>query len=294
MNDEKVMIVKQIQRYINANIKNLITLADISKHVNYSLWYTARVFKEVMGMSIFAYIRKIRLTHAAKVLRDTDSKVIDVAFDFVFDSHEGFTRAFSKEFDVKPKEYQKSPVPIQYFTPFEVMGNPIERKGNIMEAKAVFIQIIERPKRKAIVKRAVSATNYCEYCEEVSCDIWGVLSSVKEAISEPVGMWLSKKLTKPNTSTYIQGVEVPDDYKGVVPEGCELIDLPATMMMIFQGEPYDDDNFRDEVSQVMEFISKYNPSVYGYEYDEDGYRFQYEPQGYRGYIEGRTVKLIKK
>jgi AraC-like DNA-binding protein len=292
MSDEKVRIVKEIQKFIKANIKNQITLSDISKHVNYSLWYSARIFKEVVGMSVFTYIRRMRLTHAAKVLRDTNSRVIDVAFDFVFDSHEGFTRAFAKEFSVNPKEYQKSPIPLQYFTPFEVMDNSIERKGKKMEAKAVFIQIIERPKRKAIVKRAKTANNYFEYCDEVDCDIWGVLSSVKEAISEPVGMWLSKKLKKENTSTYIQGVEVPYDYQGIIPEGCELMELPESMIMIFQGEPYDDDNFREEVGQVMNFITKYDPSVYGYEYDEDGYRFQYEPQGYRGYIEGRTVKKL--
>lgn len=293
MSQEKIDIVKQIQKYIKANIKEVITLADIAKHINYSLWYSARIFKEVMGMSVFTYIRKVRLTHAAIVLRDTNEKVLDVAFDFVFDSHEGFTRAFSKEFHVNPKQYQKSPVPLQYFIPFEVMNISNERKGKSMETKAVFIQIIERPKRKAIIKRAKTATHYFQYCEEVGCDIWGVLSSVKEAISEPVGMWLSNKLMKPNTSSYIQGVEVLDNYDGVVPEGCEIIDLPESLMMIFQGEPYDDENFQEEVGKVMQYISKYNPAVYGYEYDADGYRFQYEPQGYRGYIEGRTVKKIK-
>ncbi|PKK95613.1 MAG: AraC family transcriptional regulator [Tenericutes bacterium HGW-Tenericutes-5] len=292
MSEEKIRIVKEIQKFIKANIKNQITLSDISKHVNYSLWYSARIFKEVVGMSVFTYIRRMRLTHAAQVLRDTDSRVIDVAFDFVFDSHEGFTRAFAKEFSVNPKEYQKSPIPLQYFIPFEVMENSIERKSKKMDAKAVFIQIIERPLRKAIVKRAKTANNYFEYCDEIDCDIWGVLSSIKEAISEPVGMWLSNKLKKENTSTYIQGVEVSYDYQGIIPEGCELMELPASMMMIFQGEPYDDDNFREEVGQVMNYITKYDPSVYGYEYDEDGYRFQYEPQGYRGYIEGRTVKKL--
>lgn len=292
MSNEYRSVVKKIQRYIKSNIKKTITLTDISKHVNYSLWYTAKIFKEVLGMSIFTYIRKIRLTEAAKVIRDSNVKIIDVAFDFVFDSHEGFTRAFAKEFNVNPKQYQKSPIPLPYFSPYEVLGDSKERKNDFMENKAVFIQIIERPKRKAIVKRALNATHYFEYCEQVGCDIWGVLSSVKEAISEPVGMWLSKKLTKPGTSTYVQGVEVPYDYQGLVPEGYELIDLPETLMMMFQGEPYNDDDFEAEISQVMHFVQKYNPQYYGYEYDEDGYRFQYEPQGYRGYIEGRTLRKI--
>jgi len=269
-----------------------MTLYDISNHIHYSSWYSARIFKEVIGINIFDYIRKIRLTSAAKVLRDTNDHVIDVAFDFLFDSHEGFTRAFSKEFNVTPKAYQKSHIPLQYFIPYQVMDKSNERKRESMNTKAIFIQIIERPRRKAIIKRAKTATHYFEYCEEVGCDIWGVLCSIKEAISEPIGMWLSPGLMKPNTSTYVQGVEVPIDYSGVIPEDYEIIELPETYMMIFQGEPYEDENFEVEVGQVMNNVSKYHPEVYGYVYDTEGYRFQYAPQGYRGYIEGRTVKKI--
>ena len=168
-----------------------------------------------------AYIQGSNGYHykAAIKLRDTSSKVIDVAFDFVFDSHEGFTRAFSKEFNITPKAYQKSPIPLHYFTPYDVVDKNHRRKEEKgMSNKAVFVQIVERPARKAIIRRGIKATHYFEYCEEVDCDIWGVLSSIKEAISEPVGMWLSKRLQKPNTSMYVQGVEVPIDYKGIIPE----------------------------------------------------------------------------
>ena len=41
----------------------------------------------------------------------------------------------------------------------------------------VFVQVIERPARKLMVKWAKSAGEYFAYCEEVGCDIWGVLCS---------------------------------------------------------------------------------------------------------------------
>jgi hypothetical protein len=233
----------------------------------------------------------MRLTSSAKMLRDHKNlKIIDVAFDFFFDSHEGFTRAFSKVFDITPKAYQKSPIPMKYFMPYLIEK---DQKGERhMETTSIFVQIIERPKRKAIIKRGIEATEYFQYCEEVGCDIFGVLTSIKEAINEPMGMWLSDALRKEGTSTYVQGVEVPLDYKGVIPEGYEIITLEETKMLVFQGEPYDDENFRDEVSKVMESVEKYNPEVLGYQYDENGYRFQYAPEGYRGYIEGRTIKKV--
>lgn len=265
-----------------------MTLSEIAKEVYYSPYYISRIFKKHTGMSIFEFIRKMRLTNSAKVLRDHDDlKIIDVAFDFFFDSHEGFTRAFSKEFDITPKAYQKSPIPMTYFMPYFI---ETKQKGERhMETQTIFVQIIERPQRKAIIRRGVKATEYFEYCEEVGCDIFGVLTSIKEAINEPMGMWLSKHLRKDGTSEYVQGVEVPLDYQGVIPEDYEIITLKETKMLVFQGEPYDDENFRDEVSKMMDSVKKYNPEVLGYRYDQEGYRFQYAPEGYRGYIEGRTI-----
>ena len=48
--------------------------------------------------------------------------------------------------------------------------------------KSIFVQVIERPARKLLVKRGRKAEDYFEFCEEVGCDIWGVLCSVKEAL----------------------------------------------------------------------------------------------------------------
>jgi len=55
-------------------------------------------------------------------------------------------------------------------------------------AKAVFVQVAERPERKVLLKRGVKAEDYFAYCEEVGCDVWPVLTSVKEALYEPIGM----------------------------------------------------------------------------------------------------------
>ncbi|HOY90066.1 MAG TPA: AraC family transcriptional regulator, partial [Bacillota bacterium] len=159
----------------------------------------------------------------------------------------------------------------------------------------VFVQVIERPERKLILKRGKSAQDYFEFCEEVGCDVWGILCSVKEALYEPIGAWLPDRLIPAGTSRYVQGVEVPNDYSGIVPEGFEIIGLGPCSMMVFQGPAYDDDDasFCDAISFVQESIEKYKPSTYGYAWaDEESPRFQLEPQGWRGYIEARPVKRL--
>ncbi len=294
--EDKFEAVKKMQDYIELNLKRPITLYDLSKVANFSTYYSERIFKELVGCTLFEYIRKCRLTAAAKELRDGNSKVFDTALDYMFDSHEGFTRSFSKQFGISPYKYKKKTPPMQYFIPYKVVASTFlkkEKKENTMETRTIFTQIIERPARKAIIKRAFTAEDYFAYCEEVGCDIWGILTSIKEALYEPAGFWLPKSMIKAGTSKYVQGVEVPKDYVGEVPAGFELIDLAPCSLMVFNSEPYDDENFMDEIKYVWDAIEKYNPQIYGYTWDETQPEFQLEPRGERGYIEAKPVKKIK-
>ena len=296
---EKVDAVQRMQDYIERHITEPITLHMLAQAAGYSPWHAARIFKELLGKTPFEYIRALRLSRAAVKLRDEDTRVIDVALDFVFDSHEGFTRAFSRQFGMSPRHYSKNTPPLRLFMPARIRDYYLEmQKGEkTMTEKTtvntVFVQVIDRPARKLILKRGIKAPNYFEYCEEVGCDIWGVLCSVKDALYEPIGMWLPENLRKPDTSVYAQGVEVPPDYSGTIPEGCEIIDLPPCKMMVFQGPPFEDEKFMEAIGEMWELMKTYNPETYGFTWaDEDGPRFQLEPQGYRGYIEARPVRQL--
>jgi len=294
---ERTNAVQRMQDYIDQHLAEPITLHMLADAAGYSPWHSARLFKELTGKAPFDYIRALRLSRAAIRLRDEDVRVVDVAFDFVFDSHEGFTRAFSREFGMTPKDYCKGAPQLRLFMPDRVHDYylKLQRGDEDMprraKANTVFVQVVERPARKLILKRGKRATHYFEYCEEVGCDVWDVLSGIKEAIYEPIGMWLPKNLRKRGTSTYAQGVEVPAGYAGGVPDGFELIDLPPCKMMVFQGPPYEDENFESAIEEIWEVMKDYKPEIYGFEWaDEDGPRFQLAPLGYRGYIEARPVR----
>lgn len=296
---ETIDAVQRMQDYIEQHMTESITLLMLAQAAGYSPWHAARIFKELTGKTPFEYIRELRLSHAAIKLRDEDNKIIDIALDFVFDSHEGFTRAFSKQFGMSPRDYARNKPPVQLFMPYRIRDYylRLQRGEEIMTAKpkvnTVFVQVIDRPARKLILKRGVKATHYFEYCEELGCDIWDILCKVKDALYEPIGMWLPENLRKPGTSVYAQGVEMPVNYTGPVPEGFEIIDLKQCKVMVFQGPPYDDSHYQEAIGDLWEVMKTYNPEIYGFAWaDEDGPRFQLEPQGYRGYIEARPVRQL--
>jgi AraC-like DNA-binding protein len=293
--EDAIAAVRRMQDYIAVHYRDPITLSDLASAAGYSAWHAQRLFRELTGQPPFEYIRRLRLSRAALALRDGEDRVLDVALDFMFDSHEGFTRSFSREFGVSPAAYRRRPRPVRLFIPYPVLPRHIPSDGGSTmtdkNTQAIFVQIMERPRRKALVRRGRQASDYFAYCGEVGCDVWGVLTSVKEALYEPVGFWFPPALRPACTSEYVQGVELPLDWAGPVPDGYELIELSEATMMVFQGEPYDDANFSEEVGAVMRKIDQFNPAIYGYEWaPERAPRFQLAPQGWRGYIEARPVK----
>ena len=102
---------------------------------------------------------------------------------------------------------------------------------------------------------------------------------------EPVCMWLPEIYRKPGTSEYVQGVEAPVDYDGIIPDGFDIIELPAAKYLMFQGEPFAEEDYGQAIEEIWEAEKKYNPSVIGYVWDQDNPRIQLEPVGTRGYIE---------
>lgn len=290
--------VKRMLEYISKHLKEPITVGELAREAGYSQYHMTRVFKKETGLSPFEYIRRERLINSAFELRRGSVRVIDIAFDYIFDSHEGFTRAFSNAFGISPKKYSGYPAPYGWLIPYSYLDRQkLKSEEKIMDNTAViFTQIVERPARKLILYRSKSAEHYMQYVEETGCDVvWDYLCGIKEALYEPVGVWLPENMRPEGTGIYAHGVEVPIDYSGELPNGYDAIDLPPCKYLIFQGEPYDDEYYEKAVGACMERIGKFNPEVYGYQYyDEIAPKFQLAPMGWRGYIEGRAVKEIAK
>lgn len=290
--NEKILAVQAMQDHLLKHMTEEITLIDLAKTAHFSPWYAHRLFKQLTGLSPAEYIRKLRLSEAAKRLKIEKCRVTDIAMAFGFESIDGFTRAFVREFGMTPSEYRLLPTPITLFIPYGVKFRDLFKEKSRMEnVRNVFIQIVRKPERKVIIKRGAKAAEYWDYCNEVGCDVWGMLMSMDSLCGEPVCLWLPDKYIAPNTSKYVQGVEVDMDFAGDIPDGFDIITLPACEYLMFQGEPFREEDYCEAITTVQKAMDKYQPSVIGYEWDDEVPRIQLEPRGERGYIELKAVKL---
>lgn len=288
---EQILAVQRMQDYIAEHLEETITLAQLARVSYFSPWYSYRLFREYLAMTPAAYIRRLRLSRAALKLRDEACRITDVAFDLGFGSVDGFTRAFYREFGCNPGQYAQNPVPVALFIPYGAKYRALKKDDMDMQnLQTIFIQNVHKPQRNCIIKRGAQAEDYFAYCEEVGCDVWGILTSMRSLCGEPVCLWLPEPYRKPGTSTYVQGVEVPADYTGPIPEGFDMIQLPEADYLMFQGQSFREEDYCEAIAAVQQAMNQYDPATIGFQWDDTSPRIQLEPRGTRGYVELRAIK----
>ena len=136
--------------------------------------------------------------------------------------------------------------------------------------RTVTVTVVEKSPRKLILKRGVTATDYWSYCEEMGCDVWEELAAIPSLLEGPSLCSLPPHMIPTGTSMVACAIEVPADFSGVVPHGCEIIDLPPHLYLWFQGAPYEDESwFGSAHEELDKAIANYRPEQYGYVYARD-------------------------
>jgi AraC-like DNA-binding protein len=90
--------------YMDAHLRDSISVADVAAAAGYSLYHFCRVFGTRARQTPYDYLIRRRMTEAAEAVLHSDQRIIDIALDYQFDSHEGFTRAFGRMYGCAPSE----------------------------------------------------------------------------------------------------------------------------------------------------------------------------------------------
>lgn len=92
--------------YCEERLEEPLRLAELAAIAGYSPHHFHRVFCTVVGEAPKAYLRRLRLERAVYRLKVSLDSVLRVALESGFATHETFTRAFVRRFDVSPSEFR--------------------------------------------------------------------------------------------------------------------------------------------------------------------------------------------
>lgn len=100
--------VNEVLFLIHGDIQKNYTIEELSLHVAMSPFHFNRIFKKIVGESLHAYIKRVKLEHAANLLLFTpDATVTHILQEVGFSSNASFSQAFKERFGVTPTKWKE-------------------------------------------------------------------------------------------------------------------------------------------------------------------------------------------
>jgi AraC-like DNA-binding protein/ligand-binding sensor protein len=112
ISDKKHWLVEQTKEYIEQFYYTDIKLSQISNLFFVNSQYLSRLFSKKMGITFVEYINIIRIKEAKILLKETDSKIIEIAYKVGFNNVTYFNLIFKRITGQTPFEFRKGSLPI--------------------------------------------------------------------------------------------------------------------------------------------------------------------------------------
>ena len=272
--------IQPVLQRIDARITERLTVAELAAAANFSPYHFSRVFQGVTGMPVMLYVTRRKLQFALDDL-SRGKKVVDVAMEYGFETHAGFTKAFRRCFGYPPSLYRVhgglhavgAPAINQNKTGGILMNYVIKEMGPITIAGYASRHTLPDVKHTRDVPawwdsvnmefsepltrlhRTFSQSKHCEYgiCFDVDLETGGF--------------------------TYLLGVGVDNagDLNKIEPD-MRRIDLPGGEYAVFTTPMVPSEQYADSIRETWkEILLRWLPDC-GYEFDDARMDFEYYDQ----------------
>ncbi len=98
--------VLSLLRHVGRGLDGDVSLEALAARSGWSSFHFHRAFRRVVGETPKAYTQRLRLDRAAARLATGADRVVDVALESGFASHEVFSRAFTRRYGRSPARYR--------------------------------------------------------------------------------------------------------------------------------------------------------------------------------------------
>ncbi len=273
--------------YVEDHLTEPLDYAEIARQTYSSSFHFQRIFSILCGYTLGEYIRSRRLTLAGNELLRTDSKVIDVALKYGYDSPESFSRAFARIHGVLPSRVKSGTIPLKSFSRLSV--KLILEGGSLMDYR------IETSKGFRMLLKKTRFKQGSEITKPQIHQFWGQCNadgttSILSRRTRPDSMFgdaiIGVCFNDPERGDFDYAIGVPYD-GGEVPEGFAVEEIPGGSWAAFRctkkQEPISDSfqalwkQIYSEFFPTSEFQPAHGVSLELYESDrvnEEGYTFE--------------------
>lgn len=216
--------------YIEENLNQDISLEQVARQAYFSMTHFYRIFQAMAGLSIKEYIRKRRLSSAAHELLTSEKRLIDIAFDYRFESQEAFTRAFKSLYGITPGRYRRDSVEV-----------PMVEKLNISETRPDNINGGVFMEPKIIMKnsfKVAGAMGMVDAASDKIAKLWQQLGAkrndIKNKVNNSATYGISVYIPNITSETeFLYGACVEVSNLSEVPEGMVGKEIPAGKFAVF-------------------------------------------------------------
>ncbi|WP_461255102.1 AraC family transcriptional regulator [Treponema sp. R80B11-R83G3] len=293
---EHIDILQEMLRYIDIHIKEEMNVEKLAERAGFSPYYFCRIFQCGVGTSIMEYVRNRRLAYAASEL-NSGRKILNIAVEYGFETHSGFSKAFRRYFGCPPeiyRAYATFDVPKisdlsksnQFISEFVIEPKIIAKKASFKIAGFAF-------KIKMPISVSSPSSHYLDPQSPVADidDGRKPLNKLQELWEECRADGRLEKLHKESflkfhaeygacffkdndeeKSIYLIGVEAKP--KLAIPFGYDVYTIPEALFAVFTTPPSNEDNFSSILKDAWKFIfSEWFPNS-GYEFDDNSIAFE--------------------
>ena len=219
--------VQEALWFVESRSRSHVSLEQTADVCGVSRYHLTRAFAAALGTPLMRYVRRRRLSEAAKELAAGAGDILTVALDCGYSSHEAFTRAFKEEFQLTP-EAVRSQGHVNHLIltePFSMTNQPAPK--------------LRPPRLETLgpLRLAGIADRY--HCESTAGipGQWQRFGPYLSRCSGRVGQdsyGVCKNFGDDGVFDYLAGIEVEQDAR--LPEGLVIWDLPEQKYAVFHHD----------------------------------------------------------
>lgn len=107
MSNENIEYTSQVIEYIESCLEEPLSLETVADVVHCSKYHLHRIFTETAGLTIHEYIRRRRLTEAARQLVYSDRPLYEIAILAGYGSRQAFSDIFKAMYKLTPSQFRE-------------------------------------------------------------------------------------------------------------------------------------------------------------------------------------------